>query len=293
MKPFVIKSISVSTFRIIITFNPIICTMKKIRLLTLALFFQICLSAQSQQIPAQYSTLNAHSHNDYANVTPFWLAYNNHFGSIEADVWAINGDLFVAHNRSDIKTERTLDTLYIEPVVKLFTENKGQAWSGRRSTFQLMIDLKTPVEPTLAILVEKLNKYPDVFDQKVNENAVRIVITGNRPDPSDFIKYPEFIFFDGILKMKYDEQQLKRVALYSENLKNIISWNGEGEINEKEKIRLQSVIDSVHYIDKKIRFWNAPDNINAWNTFIKMKSDYINTDQIVKLSEYLNSRGKK
>jgi alkaline phosphatase len=267
--------------------------MKKIPFLTIVLFFHLCITAQSQQLSSQYSTLNAHSHNDYANVTPFRLAYNNHFGSIEADIWAVDSNLFVAHNRADIKPDRTLDALYIEPVVKLFTENKGQAWSDQQSTFQLLIDLKTPVEPTLSLLVEKLKKYPEVFDPKVNVNAVRIVITGNRPDPSDFHYYPEFIFFDGILKMKYDEKQLKRVALYSENLRNIISWNGVGEINEKEKIRLQSVIDSVHSIDKKIRFWNAPDNINAWSTLINMRSDYINTDQIVKLSEYLISRGKQ
>ena len=73
---------------------------------------------------AQYTALNAHSHNDYANEMPFWLAYNNHFGSIEADIWAVKGDLFVAHNTSDIKPERTLDILYIQPIVKLFKENK-------------------------------------------------------------------------------------------------------------------------------------------------------------------------
>jgi alkaline phosphatase len=39
---------------------------------------------------------------------------------------------------------------------------------------------------------------------------------------------------------------------------------------------------------KKIRFWNSPDEINSWNTFMKMKVDFINTDQIVKLAGFLN-----
>ncbi len=239
---------------------------------------------------AQYTTLNAHSHNDYANEIPFFLAYNNHLGSIEADIFFENGDLFVAHSASDIKPERSLDALYIQPIVKLVRENKGQAWPGNKSTFQLLIDLKTTVEPTLSGLVEKLKKYPDVFDPSVNEMAVRIVISGNRPEPSRFIKYPGFIYFDGLLNLKYDDQQLKRVALYSENLKKFTSWNGNGNMVETDKIRLQSVIDSVHSTGKKIRFWNAPDNINSWNTFMNMKIDYINTDQIVKLSEYLNNK---
>jgi len=239
-----------------------------------------------------YTALNAHSHNDYENTIPFRLAYDHHFGSIEADIWAVNGNLFVSHNKQDIKPERTLDALYLEPIVKLFRANGGQAWNNSKSTFQLLIDLKTDVEPTLSMLVEKLKHYPDVFDPGVNKNAVRIVITGNRPDPSGFINYPDFIYFDGILNQKYDEDQLKRVALFSENLRNIIKWDGEGEMSEDERIRLQNVIDSVHSLEKKIRFWNAPDNINSWDTFIKMRIDFINTDNIVKLAEFLNNQDK-
>jgi len=35
------------------------------------------------QVRAQYSTINAHSHNDYANEIPFWLAYNNHYDRLK------------------------------------------------------------------------------------------------------------------------------------------------------------------------------------------------------------------
>ena len=261
--------------------------MKKIFLVVIIVFCQQFLYGQNV---TQYTTLNAHSHNDYANEVPFRLAYDNHFGSIEADIWAVNGDLFVAHNKADIKPERSLDILYIQPIVKIIKENKGKPWKDNSSTFQLLIDLKTTVEPTLTLLVEKLKQYPDVFDPEVNKHAIRIVITGNRPEPSEFDKYPDYILFDGILNQKYNIQQLSRVALYSENLRKFTLWNGEGEIIEKDKIRLQNVIDSVHSLNKKIRFWNAPDNVNAWNTFINMKVDYINTDQIIKFSEYLNNR---
>lgn len=261
--------------------------MKKITI-TLLLLINVFAS-----VKAQYSTLNAHSHNDYANEIPFWLAYNNHFGSIEADIWAVKDDLYVGHNSSDIKPERSLDILYIQPIVKIFRQNKGKAWKDYPSTFQLLIDLKTTVEPTLSLLVDKLKQYPDVFDPNINKNAIRIVITGNRPEPSEFSNYPDFIYFDGVLGLNYNDQQLKRVALYSENLKKFTPWNGEGEFIGKDKIRLQNVVDSVHTLNKKIRFWNAPDDINAWKTFMNMRIDFINTDHILKLSEYLNNHGKQ
>jgi len=238
----------------------------------------------------QYSSLNAHSHNDYENDPPFMLAYNNHFGSIEADIWAVNGELFVSHNEKDINPSRTLDTLYINPIVRLFRLNGGKAWNGKPGTYQLMIDLKTPVDPTLSLLIQKLVDYPDVFDPGINKNAVRIVITGNRPEPARFKDYPSFVFFDGNVALEYSKKQLRRIALYSENFRNYSSWNGEGAINEKEKARLESIIDSVHSVKKKIRFWNTPDNADAWRLFIEMGIDYINTDHIAGLSDFLTNR---
>ena len=260
--------------------------MKKI-LLSTSLLLSILFS-----VTAQYSTLNAHSHNDYANDAPFWLAYDNHFGSIEADIWVVGKELLVAHHESEIKSDITLDSLYIQPIVNIIRQNRGKPWTDCSNTFQLVVDLKTAAEPTLSLLIEKLKNYPDVFDPYVNANAVRIVITGNRPEPSEFMNYPEFIYFDGTLGQNYKKKQLKRITLYSANFKNFSSWNGVGNIVEKEKMHLQNIIDSVHTLNKKIRFWNSPDNINAWNTFINMGIDYINTDYIIKLSEYLNNYGK-
>jgi len=241
-------------------------------------------------LSSQYSTLNAHSHNDYENEIPFRLAYNNHFGSIEADVWAVKGGLYVAHFEREILPERTLDSLYIQPIVRILRQNKGKVWKDNPSTFQLLIDLKTSVAQTLPLLVEKLEQYPDVFNPRKNKNAVRIVITGNRPEPSEFKNYPGFIFFDGNLAREYDKKQLKRIALYSENFRAFSVWNGTGDIAEKEKNRLQNAIDSAHSLKKKIRFWNSPDNPDAWKTFMEMGIDFINTDHIVELADYLNNR---
>lgn len=241
----------------------------------------------SFQIDAQYSTLNAHSHNDYENDPPFWLACSNHFGSIEADIWAIDGELFVAHYRNEIKPERTLDSLYIVPIANLFLMNGGKVWKDYPGTFQLLVDIKTPVEPTLSLLVQKLERYPDIFNPKKNKNAVRIVISGNRPEPSGFRNYPGFIYFDGLTDQKYDKKQLKRVPLFSANFRSYSSWNGTGDIIEAEKIRIQHLVDSVHSIRRKIRFWNSPDDANAWNTFMEMGIDYINTDHIVRLAGFL------
>lgn len=50
------------------------------------LLFVVLLFISLIPAKAQYSTLNAHSHNDNEQKSPFYLAYNAHFGSIEADI---------------------------------------------------------------------------------------------------------------------------------------------------------------------------------------------------------------
>ncbi len=104
------------------------------KLLTLLpVFFYSILSAQ-----ISYSTLNAHSHNDYEQKVPFVLAYNAHFGSIEADIWEINGELFVAHNRDQITPERTLDALYIQPIISRFRKTKEKRGKILRKLFNCL-----------------------------------------------------------------------------------------------------------------------------------------------------------
>lgn len=252
----------------------------------LALFPVLFYSILSAQL--SYTTLNAHSHNDYEQKVPFEWAFNAHFGSMEADIWEVNGDLYVAHNQNQIDLAKTLDALYIQPIVAKFNENKGKVWEDREGTFQLLIDLKTPVEPTLSILTKKLGKYPKVFDPAVNRNAVRVVISGNRPEPSQFGIYPEFIFFDGRPNQKFTPKQLKRVALISDNLSNYISWKDGTNIPENDLQKLNLLIDSVHKLKRPIRFWNSPDTPQAWQILKSWNVDFINTDHIQQLENFLN-----
>lgn len=238
----------------------------------------------------RFTTLNAHSHNDYLQQEPFYQAYINHFGSIEADIWAVNGDLYVSHEKEKISQEKTLDNLYIKPIVNLYKQNAGKAWPDCSGSFQLMIELKTEAGPTLDLLIEKLKKYPEVFDRTVNKSGVLVVITGNQPPPDQFNHYPDFIRFDGSLKIRYSNEEIRRVALFSSDLEHFTSWKGIGQIPETDQKKLIHAIDSVHTLKCKIRFWNAPDTPDAWQALRNLGVDYINTDRIQQLSKYLNAK---
>src|SRR4051812_6991468 len=68
---------------------------------------------------------NAHAHNDYAHNRPLFDALDHGFSSIEADVFLINGNLLVGHDREALRPERTLKSLYLAPLAERIRENNG------------------------------------------------------------------------------------------------------------------------------------------------------------------------
>jgi alkaline phosphatase len=221
-----------------------------------------------------------HSHNDYRQIAPFYQAYSQQVASIEADVFALDNPdaLLVAHDPVDLLTPLSFDEAYIKPLVALFKQNGGRAWRNSDKKLTLLIELKTPVDPTLDKVIALLMHYPEVFDPSVNPYSVRVVITGNTPRPENFNNYPSFVLFDGS-HTNYTPEQLERVAMISLDFSNYSKWNGKGSMVAKEHQQVVEAIEKTHALGKPVRFWGTPDGITAWNTFYSIGVDYINTDR--------------
>jgi len=221
-----------------------------------------------------------HSHNDYEQQLPFYQAYAQQCASIEADIFTTEreDELLVAHNKEALDKAPTLEEAYIEPIVSLYKLNNGRAWRGADKYFVLLVDLKTPADPTLHILIKKLQRYPEVFDPTVNPYAVRVVISGSRPPDETFNDFPFIISFDGA-HMDYTAKQLERIHMISLNFRLFSRWNGQGSLQDDELKKLEEMIAAAHALGKPIRFWGSPDGPTAWQTFHRMGIDFINTDQ--------------
>ena len=238
---------------------------------------------------AQYPVL-IHSHNDYSRTVPFYQAYAQKVRTVECDMYYKGGSKFlVAHNSDETSEELTFDKLYMEPIVWEYKVNGGHAWADDPDRdLQLMIDIKSDdSDAFLKALVKKLSKYPEVFDRSVNPHACLVIITGNRPDPKDFKKYPSFITFDGTLDMKLTPDQLERITLFSEYFGDYCQWNGKGTLIYDEEVKVKDAIARAHAMGKPIRFWGSPDTVTSWCTFINFGIDYINTDIPEKCCEFL------
>lgn len=258
----------------------ILNTMKQLlqRTTFLILAATACHTGYSQPMIA-YTIANAHAHNDYAHNIPFVQAYALGFGSIEADVILENDSLYVGHNHNDIFTRPLFfERDYIKPLYAAVQSRKDTA-----RKVVLLIDLKTEALATLDKVIKIIEKYPLL----TKTNAVHFVITGNQPSASAFDTYPSYIFFDGNINDPGHIRQLSRIGMFSDNFAKYSRWKGNGDIPATEKKALTAVIESVHALHKKIRFWGCPDNMHVWQVFMDMQVDYLNTDRIDQLASFL------
>jgi alkaline phosphatase len=234
----------------------------------------------------RYSVANTHSHNDYEQAIPFWLAWQAGFGSIEADIWLQEGRILIGHNREEIKAGRTLEEYYIRPLLSCLEKNNGHPYSDTTRRLQMLIDVKADSVAALAALIALLDKYPAL--ERCPD--IRWVISGNRPAPALYASYPPFIAFDGILGQSYTPEALSRIVMMSDDLRRLTRWNGLTALPEADRQLIAAAIKDAHRQHLPVRFWDAPDTPAAWRQLIELHADYINTDHIRELAAYLNER---
>ena len=234
----------------------------------------------------KYTTANAHSHNDYEQANPFYEAWENGFGSIEADIFLLEViKLLVAHTEKELNDNRTLQSLYLNPLKAIIEKNNGFPYADKNKELQLLIDVKTDSGKTLDKLIEVLKNYPAI----IKCSKIKITISGNRPSPEKFISYPSYIYFDGVLSSDYSLKALSKIIMLSDDFKLYASSNGNDSISKKDWQTLTAAIIKAHQLKKKVRFWDAPDNKNSWRTFMQLQVDYINTDHIKELTQFFNN----
>lgn len=235
-----------------------------------------------------YTASQIFAHNDYARDKPFYTAYDLGVGYIEADVFLKDNELMVAHHLREIKPGRTLDSLYLKPMLEMVKKNKGYAYPDPKRKLTIMIDLKTEGAPTLKAVVDRLKEYP----QLTNCPTLQFMISGNVPIPTTWRDYPDYIFFDGRPAIRYSEDQLKRVSMISTGFGQHSRWNGSAKLTEDELQKIRVLVDEAHAKKKPFRFWGTPDFPLAWKQLMELNMDVIVTDKVQGLNEYINNMKK-
>lgn len=239
----------------------------------------------------------AHAHNDYRHKTPLFDALENGFSSIEADVFLVDGELLVGHTLAGTSPDRTLEDLYLKPLKNLVDENNGSVYPGTAQNLLLMIDVKSDGKETYHALHETLEKYKTMLtsfqENDMRHGAVTVVISGHRPPKSIMDKQPvRYAAYDGRLPDLLHKFKNSFMPMVSANWNKNFKWRGNGPMPEKERDKLCKLVQQAHENGQNIRFWDTPEKDprarNAvWATLLEADVDYINTDHLPELREWL------
>ena len=248
--------------------------------------------AASADAAAPKPLTRVHAHNDYEHKRPLFDALDQGFCSVEADIFLVDGKLLVGHTRSSLRPERTLQALYLDPLQKRVAENGGRVYKNGPPV-TLFIDLKTNGPKTYAALRPVLQQYLDMITlhlpKGAQQRAIDVVITGACPREIIEAENDRLASIDGKAGDLDSDEPADLIPVISENWRTFFKWRGKGPQPADEREKLQSFVKKAHAHGRRIRFWNAPDNLAAWQELYAANVDLINTDDLPGAARFLHS----
>lgn len=262
----------------------------KMNKIVLAILFCICMAnatfAQAGASGEKSDKIhyNAFSHNDYWRQKPLYDALSFRFNCVEADLWLIDGELYVSHDYPQPDPSITFEKLYLKPLVDRIRANGGKVYPGSDRPFYLMVDCKTDGEPMYKVLKKQMEPYKDLFCSVDNgiykEGAILFFLSGNRPEKTLSKENSRFTFLDGQIKDLGKGIPASLVPVVSDNYKKFFTWDGSGEMPADQLKKMRGIIDEVHKEGKLFRWWGAPDTEQFKRFFIKEGVDLVGADDL-------------
>ena len=264
------------------------CRRRPIRLLIGFIFFApgvFCLGAQPHS--------RAHAHNDYEHERPLLDALDQRFCSVEADIHLVDGQLLVGHDRNQVRPDRTLEKLYLDPLRERARRNGGRIYRDGPD-FYLLIDFKSGAEETYRILRDVLLRYTSILTRfgydSTERGAVTIVISGHRPRETMAAEAVRYAAVDGRINDLDSGSSTHLVPWISDNWTANFKWRGIGLMPEEDRIKARTIIEKAHAQGRRVRFWATADSPEVWGELLDLGVDFINSDHLSGLAAFLAER---
>lgn len=243
----------------------------------------------------------AHAHNDYEHERPLLDALDHGFTSVEADIYLVGDQLLVGHDPQDLRPDRTLQSLYLDPLAERVRANHGHVYPGSGQQLQLLIDIKNTGTASYTVLDRVLRDYRSMLtrytDGHVKRGAVTAVISGDRPRELMESQSVRYAFYDGRLSDLGGDAPVSFIPLISDNWTRVFTWQGEGEMPTAEREKLRQIMRTAHRNGQRVRFWATPDTPGPqreaiWRELLAADVDHINTDDLAGLERFLREFDK-
>jgi hypothetical protein len=253
--------------------------------LLLGLFLAGPPPATSQDSCTVGPPLPAYAHNDYQNARPLFDALAWGYQGVEADFHLVRGQLLVAHDRHEVRSDRSLESLYLEPL---------RAWVGRCGTILaggkpllLNIEAKSSGIEAYRALVQVLRRYRDILtvvrDGTEYPGPVQVVLVGWYPPLTDLEAETERLV---AVQWYADEEPVPAapahlIRLVSLDYGDSLGWDGTGIRPPTVAPALQRLVAARDAVPGRIaRVHNVPVDPVVYRLVLAAGVDLIGTQDL-------------
>jgi hypothetical protein len=255
----------------------------------------VIINGYSTESKTGITVLPAHSHNDYDHARPLLDALDNHFKSIEADIFTVGDSIFVAHDYEDIRPGRTLQQLYLDPLRERIAGNNGSVY-GNGEEIILLIDIKDDGLKTYQLLHEILTSYKDILTSfttnEKNQGSIMVVISGNRPVEFMQSQPLRLAGYDGRMEQLESGISPALMPMVSDNWTKHFTWDGNGPMPDEERTKLRDIAEKAKAGGYILRFWATPNRTaeqrqSVWTELQNAGTGLIGVDELQELKDFL------
>jgi hypothetical protein len=246
------------------------------------------------------------SENDDQQRRPLEDALEKCFACAEFDIWYQDGELRVGPDRTELEAGRTLETVYLEPLLeKVWRQGGDGCLLPDCHPFTLVVDIRSEPTTTWEALQWTLMPYEHLFsgnfrvtysasegwsrppdgDGMPGYGPLSLVVAGRWPRTmrGRDVYFQLDARLDDLPRFKDDLW----VVQISEDWTRQFSWNGRGTMPELEQNRLASIVELIHREGRTARFAGTPDRKAVWQELLAAGVDVIGTQDLEALERFL------
>ncbi|KAJ5757554.1 altered inheritance of mitochondria protein 6 [Penicillium nucicola] len=251
-----------------------------------------------------------HSHNDYWRSVPLYEAIAAGCTGVEADVWLDGNNLLVGHRKHSLSSDRTLKTLYVNPLEKILSNlNMNSSTNASIGIFELdptatvtlLIDIKTDGNATWPILLSQLaplhhggwlTRWNDT-SKTLTRGPITVVGTGNTLFDHVVADEDRYVFFDAPLK---EISQNSTYTTENSYYASVSLFKAVGIVwpwgpTDSQKQTMQKMIRAAAERGLVSRFWSIPSwpvslRIKLWRVLVDSGVGMLNVDDVVEATRW-------
>lgn len=249
----------------------------------------LCFAASAQHKSEVVSSIN------FKNNKEIWNMFTKDIVNFKVDVMYIYGELYVGKYMPDSINHKlpTLRDAYLFPLFSRYKKLGNKLYKDYEKEVFLFIDLNYEGKKTFRRLWQQLLPYRKMLSYRIGQNwtkgKLKIILSGNAPKVLLEKMHSSYVAFEGAFTQTDMKKDSNLVPVIGVDFREVIDWNGMGNIPFSDFVKFQIIAAKVHDNGKKLHVYNIPDQKSVWEVLNRNGVDLISTNKPAKFKEFISN----